>query len=805
MIARQKPVVLLLHGSPSDAADLSRVARALSSDYRAVVPDLPGSGRSDAFFPDYGIGAQAQAALFLLRHLGAKSAFVFAHSLGAGAALEMARLKPERLEAIVSYGGVGSQKGEGSGSYTVEHFKYRIGFVPLVLLPELLPHFGLFGSFRVRNTLVRNFMDTDMRPLAGILRTSKVPILLLHGAHDPLVPLWAAEEHARLARNGSLHVLNESHFLIFSEPGSRRIASIARNYFESVRAAKAVGNPPPRSVYRESGIAGAPKPPVDLGLSPGASGWARLTAIVLGTFVSEDLTCIATGLLVRQGTVDLFTGLIGCYLGIFLGDLGLFFLGRLLRLGILKLPALRRTFTGPVVARLERRFEREGMRLLFLSRFVPGMRLPVYVGAGLLGGAAFRMAAVALVAGMIWTPLLVMVAAIFGPAATKPLAALFGENILTLLVAAVLLFLVLRLPLLLLTRDGRRQIRKTAGRVMRSEFWPPFIFYAPLVPLVAALALRFRGFQTLCAANPGIPEGGFIGESKLQILDLIPSEAVLPYFGVFPGAFPQRAAFYRAEVEKRGMIYPLILKPDVAQRGIGLRLCRSEEAALAYVKEFEATLVVQTYHPGPFEAGVFYVRFPGQQRGRIFSITDKIFPVITGDGRSTIEELIWRHPRFFLQADTFLKRFAGRSDEVLPAAEKLRLAIAGNHIQGTLFRDGGHLLTPQLEEAIDSVAVRTPGFFFGRFDMRYASADDFRSGTELAILELNGATAESTNIFDPQRSLWFTYRTLFQQWILLFQIGHANRRLGAQVPKLTHLLGMLWRYRREQKALPVSD
>src|SRR5204863_7531177 len=109
------------------------------------------------------------------------------------------------------------------------------------------------------------------------------------------------------------------------------------------------------------------------------------------------------------------------------------------------------------------------------------------------------------------------------------------------------------------------------------------------------------------------------------------------------------------------------------------------------------TIIVQTYHPGPFEAGVFYIRIPGEKSGRIFSITDKKFPVIVGDGQSTLEQLIWAHPRFRMQAQTFLARHERDADRVLPVGEAFRLAVAGNHCQGTLFLDGYHLITPELE------------------------------------------------------------------------------------------------------------
>ena len=61
-----------------------------------------------------------------------------------------------------------------------------------------------------------------------------------------------------------------------------------------------------------------------------------LAAIFLATFASEDLTCLAVGLLVHAGQLDPFVGLAGCGLGIFIGDVGLWLLGRLLGLGLLR-------------------------------------------------------------------------------------------------------------------------------------------------------------------------------------------------------------------------------------------------------------------------------------------------------------------------------------------------------------------------------------------------------------------------------------------------------------------------------------
>ena len=144
-------------------------------------------------------------------------------------------------------------------------------------------------------------------------------------------------------------------------------------------------------------------------------------------------------------------------------------------------------------------------------------------------------------------------------------------------------------------------------------------------------------------------------------------------------------------------------------------------------------------------------------------------------------------------------------DRVLHHGETLRLAIAGNHAQGTLFRDGWHLWTPALERRIDGIARAYPGFFIGRFDVRYADADALRAGDDLAIVELNGAAAESTNIYDPASSLVSAYRQLFKQWSLVFAIGAVNRRAGTRVTGIRRLLQLLHTYVRSTPAFALSD
>jgi hypothetical protein len=93
----------------------------------------------------------------------------------------------------------------------------------------------------------------------------------------------------------------------------------------------------------------------------------------------------------------------------------------------------------------------------------------------------------------------------------------------------------------------------------------------------------------------------------------------------------------------------------------------------------------------------------------------------------------------------------------------------------------------------------------GRFDVRYSDVETFKAGHDLAIVELNGATAESTNIYDPDRSLFSAYRLLFRQWAIVFAIGAANRTLGAPASSTRRLIELVRTYQTTPVAFPVSD
>jgi membrane protein DedA with SNARE-associated domain len=526
-------------------------------------------------------------------------------------------------------------------------------------------------------------------------------------------------------------------------------------------------------------------------------------ALIAGTLVSEDLACISAGLLIREGRIGFMSGVTACALGILLGDIGLWAVGRVSRSAVGRWPMVSGYLERLPVDEMRRWLDRQAALAMVASRFMPGSRLPLYVCAGVVGMSFRRFATWASIAVLMWTPVLVWLAVTTGDVALRALSwSGHGGRAMRVAVAAGL-FLVVKVVSGRLART--RALTARLARWSRWEFWPMWLFYAPVAVWVLWLSIRHRGISMITASNPGIPDGGVVGESKFSILSNLPSEWTVPSAFVKPGTPAARARRIVDVLHQRAWTFPIILKPDVGQRGVGVKLARGLEEVEAYCAAQTDPILAQPYHPGPFEAGIFYYRFPGELRGRIFSITDKHFPVLVGDGRSTVEELIWSHSRYRLQASTFLARHRRVLDRVLARGEAFQLAIAGNHAQGTLFRDGRHLWTATLERRIDEIAQSYRGFFVGRFDVRYADVAAFQAGEDLAIVELNGATAESTDIYDPDRSLISAYRQLFKQWALVFAIGAANRAAGAPVTDARRLILLLRTYATSRPAFALSD
>ncbi|TVQ59673.1 MAG: alpha/beta fold hydrolase [Phycisphaerales bacterium] len=805
--------LLLLHGSPGRAADFRAFAPSFQRNGREVIAiDLPGFGYSERSAPDYGIGAQAHVALETLDALGVPRAHVVGWSLGGGAALRLAELAPDRVSSVTLLASVGTQQVEGSGSYGFERFKYALGFVALVGVPEFVPHFGVLGPRGARVAFLRSFWDTDLRPMHRLMRDLETPTLMVHGRNDFLVPAWGAELHHEIMGSSRLVMLDAGHFLPF--PGAWGGLERATPHVEAfVQRHDDPGAPPlpGRADFAPVETAGS----TTVGsfqIVRGTHWLVIILLIIVASFISEDATVIAVGLAIAHQEIDIFVGLIGCFVGIVIGDGGLWAIGRFFGRRALRWPVLRAWVPEESIDRWGRWFDRHTIQAVFIARALPGTRMPTYFAAGVLSQRAHGFLLWAALAAFLWTPFLLLLVIVLGPRLFEALRSVFAGPV-ALLVCVLVFFIGVRMITGATTWTGRRRIVRDFRRLFRYEFWPSWLVYLPVLPWIVWLGVRRGGLMTFTCANPGIPYGGgVVGESKQEILDRLAGvrEWIIQSALIEAGGTPEERALRVDElVRERAELggYPVVLKPDAGQRGRGFKVVRTPEEAESYLRRMPRAVVLQRFHPGPHEIGVMWAREPGEAAGRITGVTKKIFPEIEGDGVRTLERLIWTHPRYLMQAEVFLKRHDAQRDRVLAKGERMRLGVAGNHCQGTRFADGADLITPALEARVNEIAMAfdSEGFDIGRFDLRYADEDALRRGEGFIVVELNGVSSEPTNIYDPARGVVWAYKQLYRHWDRLFAIGHVRRKQGVRSMSLVEMLRAVRDHYRGRPGTRVSD
>ena len=306
------------------------------------------------------------------------------------------------------------------------------------------------------------------------------------------------------------------------------------------------------------------------------------------------------------------------------------------------------------------------------------------------------------------------------------------------------------------------------------EYAPSFIVYALHVPYGIWLALRHRSTTLPAIANPSILVGGIAGESKTD-MSLLVGPFARKYFAPFVTV---SASASRKEIRERlrdaGLSFPLVAKPDIGRYFSGFPA--------------KARMVIQRYITDEGEAGVFYVRKPSETRGRISSLTLKYFPRVTGDGRSTLRQLILKDPRAARIARIYFRRNKRNLDRVIPAGEEYRLVSVGNHVRGSLFTDGAAYITDEMTETFDRISKDIRDFYFGRFDIRFADLKDLQNGAGFTILEYNGASSEPTHVWDRRTGILATYRDLLKHWRFAFEVGAEHRANGIKTPRFFDII-----------------
>jgi hypothetical protein len=321
--------------------------------------------------------------------------------------------------------------------------------------------------------------------------------------------------------------------------------------------------------------------------------------------------------------------------------------------------------------------------------------------------------------------------------------------------------------------------------------------YGPVLFIWLIQAIRARAPFFFSAVNPAIPTGGWLGESKWDILNRIP-DPYLPKTLFIAGGTPEKVILKRFSDAEMG--FPCIVKPDVGERGFLVKLIQTEEELMAYFRERKVDMMIQEYISYPVEVSGLVYRIPDSAEVRLTSLCVKGFLEVEGDGKSTLEQLVRKQSRAFLQYEKLSDRFARKWQQIIPKGESILLEPIGNHCLGTRFIDAQGEIDERMTAVFASMLDQMDGIQYGRFDLRTTSLEDLRKGRNFLIFEFNGVGSDPAHIYDARHSIGEVYRVIWKHFSIMRRIWEAQRERGIEAMGWQEAWQAVVDYKRYKKA-----
>lgn len=234
------PVLWLIHGIGDSSRTWEGVLPLLGRDHTIVAPDLLGHGASDKPRADYSVGGFANGMRDLMVVLGVERATVVGHSLGGGVAMQFAYQYPEHVErlVLVASGGLGEEVNPVLRAAALPGAWWAIGASARSPLrntvlrgARAVARTGLLDRNDVEDVAViweglrdgttrRAFLKTlraviDVRGQSVTSRdrlylAERVPVLVVWGDRDPIVPVTHAAHAAELLPTAKVAILRKT-------------------------------------------------------------------------------------------------------------------------------------------------------------------------------------------------------------------------------------------------------------------------------------------------------------------------------------------------------------------------------------------------------------------------------------------------------------------------------------------------------------------------------------------------------------------------------------------------------------------
>ncbi|HQY88765.1 MAG TPA: alpha/beta hydrolase [Tepidisphaeraceae bacterium] len=245
------PALVLLHGFPLDGRVWMSVADQLKSKTRVIVPDLPGFGRSSVS-GSFSIESLADDVETLVARLRAGPFVLAGLSMGGYIALALGRKSGAMLRGLVltnTKSGADDEAGKAKRNSMIEIVKAR-GTPAIVdlMLPNMLEPDAAKDKSDVVSQLKSIMLDCPQRTIEIALTAMRdradytellvkldIPVLVVHGTADAIMPESSARKMSEQTRNGSfVGIEHAGHLSTMEQP--QAVADVITKFLEEIGA-----------------------------------------------------------------------------------------------------------------------------------------------------------------------------------------------------------------------------------------------------------------------------------------------------------------------------------------------------------------------------------------------------------------------------------------------------------------------------------------------------------------------------------------------------------------------------------------
>jgi D-alanine-D-alanine ligase-like ATP-grasp enzyme len=313
----------------------------------------------------------------------------------------------------------------------------------------------------------------------------------------------------------------------------------------------------------------------------------------------------------------------------------------------------------------------------------------------------------------------------------------------------------------------------TLAKLRDRGYWVSHHFYWQSLVHYFLYSAKFRSFTFFSACDPAIELGGMLDENKSDIYALLPSQYVPNTINVTPETFQS------SMIEEHGLKFPLIVKPNIGFKGYKVVLVHTVEGILKYLQgqDQDREWLIQEYLDYEREYSLLYYRYPDGSKAGITSLIEKVYPSVSGDGKSTLKELVEKYDNAFLDRMDLQRRFGEILDSVPDAGEIIQLDTIGNYSRGSKFYSMMEKIDEELINATTAFFSQVKDIDFFRMDFKADDLEAYKAGN-FGILEINGTKSEPLHIYDPRYDFWDRTKTLNDHWKIIAGIVNNRRSVS---------------------------